>query len=162
MSHSCCANGFPNCSTTAACILPAISCSCWWVEGERNPLAPFQGNHSTPSSERLDDRVDLDLDGFVVGRDRRDLAIDAEQLIDDRLCSPDRVFDGEDDIDRDFHELTDHREVPGVCRNGLGAIPCCPRHEHAGDVRHPTGNADRGFKDRRVEIEMSTQPSQYV
>src|SRR5580704_12025556 len=29
------------------------------------------------SSERLDDRVDLDLDGFVIGRDRRDLAIDA-------------------------------------------------------------------------------------
>ena len=36
-------------------------------------------------AEGLDDRVDLDLDGFVIGRDRRDLPIDAEQLIDNCL-----------------------------------------------------------------------------
>jgi hypothetical protein len=33
----------------------------------------------------LDNRINLDLDRFVIGRDRRDLPINAEQLIDNCL-----------------------------------------------------------------------------
>lgn len=63
------------------------------------------------SLEGLDQRFKLNAEGFIVGRDRRNLAIDSEQSVNRDLGRPDRIFDCEDDIIFDFDKLTHKSEI---------------------------------------------------
>jgi hypothetical protein len=44
-------------------------------------------------------------------QDWRYLALDVEQRVDRHLGRPHRIFDGENDIIRDFDELADERQI---------------------------------------------------
>ena len=117
------------CSSKASASRKLIDC--WWsVSGNcrhadtlRSIERNMPRNHSRFSAdckrivinpfslERLEQRLESRLNGFVVRRHGRDLAVDAEQLVDGRLGDPHRVLHREDDIIRDLDELPDEREI---------------------------------------------------
>ena len=59
----------------------------------------------------LDYRVEIHLERLIMMQDWRYLALDVEQRGDRHLGRPHRIFDGENDIIRDFDELADERQI---------------------------------------------------
>ena len=56
-------------------------------------------------------RSELDLDRSVVMQNRRDFAINLEQLIDRHLRGSYRIFHREDDVVGNFDKLADERQI---------------------------------------------------
>src|SRR6185437_15736061 len=126
-----------------------------WVKKERIcALVSRMRQPPAASFERLDHRLEIYPQRLVIMQDRRNLAINPEQLVDRHLGDPNRIFDREHDVLGDFNELADEGEI--LRRFGCRQRPVGgrARHEHAGDIGQAAWNAGGFFEYRAIEVEV--------